>query len=389
MTNDDHHQDGIETLLRAAVDACTYQPPGRVPVPATLLEAPEATLRVAADWFATALSDRWERGWTPADLVHVSARLLGPGHADVVATQSILDARRRGAEGQPLHRRWHEQLATLEDRAVRRGYADDLVVWHVEALALLATLPDVPRTMPRPGQTAGSEGDGPIDAGLVARVRALLAKAESTTFEQEAEAFTAKAQELIARHAIDEALLRERGDVGDAAVRRIHVDDPYADAKGMIVGAVGAANRCRSVHSDGFGWVTVFGFDHDLDAVELLAVSLLAQATAAMVRHGPRRDASGRSRTRSFRRAFLLGFARRIGQRLREVTEEQVTASDDGSLAPVLAARDEVVRAAQKAAFPNLVHRTTTASNPAGWHEGEAAAERARLEISPHRLPAS
>jgi hypothetical protein len=387
MTHHDHH--GIEALLRAAVDACTHQPPGRVPVPAALLENPEATLRAAADRFATVLGDRWERGWTPADLVHVCARTLTHGHGDVVATQALLDGRRRAAEGQPIHRRWHEQLATLQDRVVERAYADELVTWHVEALALLSGLPDVPRTMPRPGETTGPGGAGPIDAGLVARVQALLAKAESTTFEHEAEAFTAKAQELIARHAIDEALLRERGHVGEAAVRRIHVDDPYAVAKAMIVGAVGTANRCRAVHTEAFGWVTVFGFDHDLDAVELLAVSLLSQATAAMVRHGPRHDASGRSRTRSFRRAFLLGFAQRIGHRLADVTEEQVTASDDGSLAPVLAARDEVVRAAQEAAFPRLQRKRTSFSNAAGWHEGEAAAQRARLDISPHRLPAS
>ena len=41
------------------------------------------------------------------------------------------------------------------------------------------------------------------DPKITERVRALLAKAESTTFPDEAEAFTAKAQELIAQHAID------------------------------------------------------------------------------------------------------------------------------------------------------------------------------------------
>ena len=35
--------------------------------------------------------------------------------------------------------------------------------------------------------------------GLLDKVRALLAKAESTRFEAEADAFTAKAQELMAR----------------------------------------------------------------------------------------------------------------------------------------------------------------------------------------------
>ena len=37
------------------------------------------------------------------------------------------------------------------------------------------------------------------DEKVLGRVRALLAKAESTTFPEEAEALTAKAQELMAR----------------------------------------------------------------------------------------------------------------------------------------------------------------------------------------------
>lgn len=134
---------------------------------------------------------------------------------------------------------------------------------------------------------------------MLARVRALLAKAESTTFDEEAEALTAKAQELIARHALDEAALHDAGDVGDPSVRRIPLDPPYAKAKAFLLNEVADANRCRAVHSDDCGWVTVFGYDGDLHAVELLTTSLFAQATAAMARHGSRRDATGRSRTRS------------------------------------------------------------------------------------------
>src|SRR5690606_31701227 len=47
-----------------------------------------------------------------------------------------------------------------------------------------------------------SSGDRRLDT-----IRALLAKAEATDFPEEAEAFFAKASELISRWAIDEALL--------------------------------------------------------------------------------------------------------------------------------------------------------------------------------------
>jgi hypothetical protein len=341
-----------------------------------------------------AVDDCLRRGWTPADLIHVVRRHLAAGHVAVLAGLLLADGRRHRADGQRLHPRWLEQLASLEDlvdagETRPGGFASRL---GVEVRQLLERLPDLPQTIPAPGGiwTAASRGDARTDARLLERVRALLAKAESTSFEQEAEAFTAKAQELIARHALDEALLHAVDDVGEAAVRRIHLDDPYLDAKAMIVTAVGDVNRCRTVQTDVFGWVTVFGFEQDLDAVELLSTSLLAQATAAMVRHGPQRDGLGRSRTRSFRRAFLLGFGQRIAHRLERATEEQVAATEDvaGRLAPVLAARGEQVLAAQRAAFPNLTIRTTTASNPRGWAEGEAAAERARVDISPLRLPA-
>ena len=49
----------------------------------------------------------------------------------------------------------------------------------------------------------------PIDEGdsRLITIRNLLAKAEATSFPAEAEAFTAKASELMARYAIDEAML--------------------------------------------------------------------------------------------------------------------------------------------------------------------------------------
>lgn len=80
-------------------------------------------------------------------------------------------------------------------------------------------------------------------------------------------------------------------------------------------------NRCRAVQLPLCGSVHVIGYATDLDATELLSISLLAQEIAAMARQGARRDASGRSRTRSFRRAFLLGFAKRVRERLAKAAD--------------------------------------------------------------------
>ena len=121
---------------------------------------------------------------------------------------------------------------------------------------------------------------------------ALLAKAESTNFAAEAEAFTAKAQELMARHRIDRAVLDQgaqnstEGPVG----RRIAVDDPYAEAKTLLLGGIADANGCRAVWSKDLGFTTVFGFPDELDWVEERFTSLLVQSVAALRREGPKQD---------------------------------------------------------------------------------------------------
>lgn len=340
---------------------------------------------------AATIGNLWSRGWAPADVVHLAERALTRRHADVAAEHVVADGNRRMTHGQALHPRWRRQLVDLDDRSAASGTASATRLHReIELLCVLTRLPDVPPTMPAPGQ-AWSEAppDSSVDAGLLARVRALLAKAESTEFEPEAHAFTAKAQQLMARHAIDEALLHSTGDVGAPAARRIHLTDPYASAKVSLLAEVAGANRCRVVYTRSFGWVTAFGYDADLDTLEVLATSLLTQATTAMVRHGEQRDFAGRSRTRSFRHAFLLGFAQRIGERLDAAAEEQVaeTAGIDDRLLPVLAARDVEVRTAVAEAFPDLGRHTTSVTNGAGWAAGRVAGEHADLATTrPARL---
>ncbi|RMB71755.1 DUF2786 domain-containing protein [Rhodococcus sp. SBT000017] len=67
------------------------------------------------------------------------------------------------------------------------------------------------KLLPPPAQwTAQSAATGPgraTDSKMLGRIRGLLAKAESTQFPAEAEALSAKAQDLMTRYAIDSALL--------------------------------------------------------------------------------------------------------------------------------------------------------------------------------------
>jgi hypothetical protein len=217
------------------------------------------------------------------------------------------------------------------------------------------------------------------------KVTSLLAKAESTNFPDEAEALTAKAQELMTRHAIDQVHLdAQRGDTPRVGGRRVGIDDPYAGARFLLLSAVAGANRCRAVWTKKWWFSTVFGHEGDLDAVEMLYTSLLVQATRAMVAE-PRPSSVTAGGTRSFRQSFLVAFARRIGERLAEaaeaVTAEEATRST--ALVPLFAARREAAELALKVAFPETRTTRMTAGNAAGWQAGMQAADRAQLDLHP------
>lgn len=357
----------------------------------TLAVAGAPVLAAATHRLEAVLDTLWQRGWTPVDVVHVTSHRLTRAHTLVVRRAIVVDGQVRTRSGSPPHHRWQVQLDALSTDLPTTTLRDPDVRSLVAVLALLSRLPEIPAVMPGPGQSVAADAlAAHVDQRTLARVRALLAKAESTEFDEEAEALTAKAQELITRHAIADALADTSDDAREPSVRRVPIDGSYQDAKASLLAAVADANRCQAVQSPDLGWVTLFGYDGDLDAIELLGASLLAQATNAMVRQGSRRGPDGRSTTRSFRRAFLFGFATRIGERLRTATDLQVaeTGAAHARLLPVLAARDDRVQEAVAATFPDVERRTTRIRNPTGWTAGHAAADLADLDVATRRLGA-
>ena len=308
--------------------------------------------------------------WEGAEIERQAERRLGARHATYVRalTEGGLDVDRWASQ---------QRLAVV-----------DALACAVEVLALLLSLPPLPRLGPSTG-TARRPSPSSADHRMLEKVRALLGKAESTTFPEEAEALSSKAQELMARHAIDAAMVGAgAGSAAGGAVddgptgMRLPVDDPYASAKYILLSEVASANRCRAVWSKGLGFSTVLGFESDLMFVEILYTSLLVQATSAMVAAGAQVDRSGRSRTRSFRQAFLLAYATRIGHRLKdaEAASRAAAAETYGeALLPVLGDRTAAVEAASAAAFPGAISRSVSISNAAGWAAGAAAADLASL----------
>jgi hypothetical protein len=341
---------------------------------------------------ASALRAAWQGGWQPADIMKATEKRLGQSGMALARQLVAAEAQISAGPGVAVPETWAVQLQQVgpgDGWGALEGVDNYALIAGVALLGVLMYLPIQPHLLPPPSRW----GKGPqvarhrvaptgVDDRMLARVRALLAKAESTDFEEEANSLTAKAQELMTRHAIDQAMLTV--DTADEAPcgRRIWIDDPYAGAKANLLAAVARANRCRAVWTESYAFSTLFGFSGDLDNVDVLYTSLLVQATRAMTAAGSVRDGDGRSRTRSFRQSFLLAFAGRIGERLRAATTaatEEAGAVHGGALLPVLAGRDSAVEEACTAAFPHLVPMNVRVSNRAGWVAGRLAADRAQL----------
>ncbi|RIQ20170.1 DUF2786 domain-containing protein [Jiangella rhizosphaerae] len=269
----------------------------------------------------------------------------------------------------PGHATAASRAGSGDDTAGRPPTADDTAREWASAAGGAAGAPGSDRPRPSPEKVLG-------------RVRALLAKAESTPFPEEAEALSAKAQELMSRYSIEQALADAVAPVRPAAVasaRRIWLDAPYVGPKTLLVAEVGSANHCRTVSSEKLGFVTVLGTDLDLDVVEVLSTSLLVQAARAMLATGSQYTRLGTSRTRSFRHSFLLSYATRIGERLRE-TADRTAAAAGTDLVPVLADRSRAVDTLFDSLFATAtVRRSFSAGNAAGWGAGRSAADRAVL----------
>jgi hypothetical protein len=342
---------------------------------------------------------RWEYGWQPADLVHVVRRSRSR-LVPLLAT-AILAQLRAAATVAPPPPSWQDQLRAVADEAMTTGpedTADRLVaafagssrplvdIWTdlVQLLVLLGALPALEQLLPPPSAWARGTGhsrpaeDGSERSRVLNRIRTLLAKAEATEFAAEAETFTAKAQDLMTRHAIDEALLGVSGD-GAIDIRgiRVPIHNPYAAEKVSLLNQVAGANRCRAVWNKPLGLVTVLGTPIDVDQVEMLFTSLLIQATRAMAEAGARRAGSF-DRSASFRRSFLMAYAVRIGERLTE-TSAAAAASYGTELVPVLQRQTQAVEAEFERLFPQTRTAKAGRYNAAGWGAGREAADRAHL----------
>lgn len=220
---------------------------------------------------------------------------------------------------------------------------------------------------------------------MIDRVRKLLAKAESTTNSNEAEAFSTKAAQLIAAHRLDLGHVRDSLERGSLGIRRLPIGrGAYVRARLSLLMAVAGNHDCEVVFQSGRDGTTaiVAGFESDLDVTELLFASLHTQAAAQMATLRRATPAA----TQRYRRSFLFGFARRVNELLAEsrsrpdAAGRRAARGGDDDLLPALAERRDRVKAFSERAFGRVV--TAAPARPAqasGWQAGHRAAASADL----------
>jgi hypothetical protein len=209
-------------------------------------------------------------------------------------------------------------------------------------------------------------------------------KASATSNVHEADAFSRKAAELVARHRIDPAALAEDRsdelDLREVALGR----GAYVRARLALLMAVAQAHDARVVFaSTPTGTIAyVAGYTSDLDVVEVMYTSLHAQAASRMALE--RRATS--AATQRFRRSFLFGYADRVATSLDEARRSAEAASPSVSVVDdVGRSLARLERGAQVDEFmQQQFGRVRTARSSAGaevgaWSAGSEAAGRADL----------
>lgn len=234
---------------------------------------------------------------------------------------------------------------------------------------------------------------------ILDKVRKLLAKAEDPACTQaEAEAFTDKASELIAKYGVDRALLAVADPSSDPVGDRVvDIPAPYALDKCALLSGVAAALRCQSVRRQdrpGAGKtfsMHLFGHASDLERVEMLFTSLLIQASYALAAQ----QTPGWESVAAYRRSWLAGFTHAVVIRLRAAEERAARAAETGvtetSVALVLADRGVGVQRRVSETYPRLRFAGPRKLAGSGMTEGYAVGQRVDLggtSLDKRRAPA-
>lgn len=182
------------------------------------------------------------------------------------------------------------------------------------------------------------------DTNTLERVRKLLAMAERTENDDEADAFSRKAAELIARHRISPEHLTLHADRGDLTIEELELGrGAYVRGRYHLLAGIADAHGCIATfmtkQHGTVGHVT--GYRSDVEVVLVLYNSLHQQ----MASRAAANRRSTAAATQRYRRSFMFGFAAQVSEMMREAQEDAMASHPDpASIHPVLLDRKERVK---------------------------------------------
>lgn len=221
---------------------------------------------------------------------------------------------------------------------------------------------------------------------ILRRVQALLAKADSTEFEEEAETLRVKANELIANHGVSAAMLAAEGRQADELGKiEIKISGAYSHNQATLLHYIAQIFNCSTVAhpvkagSRTIGKATLVGYQSDLDIVAGLfqiintqAVHGCARTTVPYYEHG-----------RAYRNSWWFGFNRVIFARLKAAhtaaVQETPATSSGTSAELVLVDRAAKVEAYRKELFSRTRTTQRHSRSNTGYNVGKQAGARADI----------
>lgn len=174
-------------------------------------------------------------------------------------------------------------------------------------------------------------------SNLETKIAGLLAKAEGTTNPHEAEAFMAKAEELMLKHGIERAMVEARKPGqrrAEIVTVRVYIKNGHGYAAAMAAIAHGLApsfsvRSLQTNQSDGGRIVWFIGHKGDVEQAERLLASLLEQSRSQALHWWKTEGKAGQPWATDndaylARREFIYAFAGGVRTRLEETRSRVV-----------------------------------------------------------------
>lgn len=223
----------------------------------------------------------------------------------------------------------------------------------------------------------------------VAKIQALLRKAESTSSEEEAQALFGKAQELMTKWAIDDELIRASTAAEDQepiVERVVGLRKSYYKQDASLLHVIARVNHCRVLMTQmklaerGMWGTYLIGHKGDVERVESLFNSVMTQMVSFLRQSARDHGITGAPQRiqHPWYRSFREGFTASVNARLKA---SQASAAEAAGANALPALRDRSARVDDWLSQNHIVRngssgrnrRTNGAATEAGYRAGERA----------------